>query len=81
MMVRRRKANGRRRHGLPRYAVDVLAAGLKARRDASIEPGGIYTLAVAHDDWCSLLKGTGPCDCNPVVGTPQRVILPEIGER
>ncbi len=26
-------------------------------------------LIVAHDDWCDLLAGTGPCNCDPEVKT------------
>lgn len=31
---------------------------------AAMEPGKIYRLRVAHDDWCPHLKG-GTCVCDP----------------
>ena len=29
---------------------------------------GPMHVTVAHDDWCALINGRGPCNCNPVVG-------------
>ena len=28
-------------------------------------PRGVYSVLVAHDAWCVLLKNRGPCNCNP----------------
>lgn len=28
-------------------------------------PGEFRNVHVAHDDWCALLKGIGPCNCDP----------------
>ena len=28
---------------------------------------GMVHVTVAHDDWCPLINGQGPCRCNPVV--------------
>jgi len=32
-----------------------------------VEPGCLYSLSVGHDDWCALLAGVGPCNCDPDV--------------
>jgi len=34
---------------------------------SQVKPGDIYEAAVAHDDWCALLSGRGPCNCDPDV--------------
>jgi hypothetical protein len=31
---------------------------------------GLHHVNVYHDDWCDLLAGRGPCNCNPDVGQP-----------
>jgi hypothetical protein len=31
------------------------------------QPGTINHFAIAHDVWCDLLKGAGPCNCSPEV--------------
>ncbi len=31
------------------------------------EPGKVILLDIAHDDWCPLLAGSGPCECEPDV--------------
>jgi hypothetical protein len=51
----------------------VLAVVAKAEAEGNIRPGEYYEVPVRHDGWCDLLKGKGPCDCNPVVGEPERV--------
>lgn len=48
--------------GLPRY---LPAAMAEAARIAG-KPG-LHHITVLHDDWCQLLKGTGPCNCHPEV--------------
>jgi hypothetical protein len=37
------------------------------RREGS--PKGVFISTVCHDDWCALLAGKGPCNCNPEVNT------------
>ena len=32
-----------------------------------LRPGHVYSVEVYHDDWCALLAGKGPCNCNPEV--------------
>jgi hypothetical protein len=29
---------------------------------------GVTHVTVYHDTWCALLKGTGACNCEPVIG-------------
>ena len=41
------------------YLAEVLSIA------ASMEPGTCTRITVLHDDWCSLLIGRGPCDCEP----------------
>jgi hypothetical protein len=28
---------------------------------------GVNHVSIAHDDWCNLLSGKGPCNCDPEV--------------
>lgn len=28
-------------------------------------PGTVHHVHAYHDDWCDLLAGTGPCNCDP----------------
>jgi hypothetical protein len=28
---------------------------------------GVNHVGIAHDDWCNLLSGKGPCNCDPEV--------------
>jgi hypothetical protein len=56
-----------------KYQRDVLAVVAKAEAEGKILPGKVYEVPVRHDDWCALLAGRGPCDCDPVVGEPERV--------
>jgi hypothetical protein len=65
----RRKASG--------HLEAVLAASQERLAEGLLQPGQLYTVAVAHDDWCDLLAGRGPCNCNPEVGRPQRIPVPE----
>jgi hypothetical protein len=32
-----------------------------------LESGKQYVFNVIHDPWCALLKGGGPCNCDPEV--------------
>ena len=42
------------------YIADLVAAF--GEKDL---PPGVYSVLVAHDAWCTLLKNRGPCNCNP----------------
>jgi hypothetical protein len=48
-----------------------------AQAQSNLKRGELYTIDVLHDDWCLLLKGKGPCNCNPDVRDPERVPSPE----
>jgi hypothetical protein len=65
----RRKArrDGKRRpaEGLPNHIGELIAKGLP------LSPG-LHHVTVRHDEWCDLLAGLGPCNCNPDVGDPIR---------
>ena len=30
-----------------------------------LQQPGVHHIRVAHDEWCALLRGTGPCNCDP----------------
>lgn len=45
----------------PPYIKKILESGL-------LTPGHVFTTDIFHDDYCALLRGTGPCDCDPDVG-------------
>ena len=51
----------------PKYLDDVLD------RLQGQEPG-VYETLILHDEWCDLLNGKGPCNCEPEVG-PARKFL------
>ena len=55
------------------YQKQVLTELDKAQAAGGLQPGQVYIVSVRHDDWCAVLKGTGPCDCNPDVRPPERV--------
>jgi len=38
---------------------------LAAAKDA--EPGTVTHVYIAHDSWCLLLAGGGPCSCKPEI--------------
>ncbi len=38
-----------------------------AFRAGRIPPGRVTIAETYHDDWCSLIRGRGDCDCNPEV--------------
>jgi hypothetical protein len=31
------------------------------------KPGEVRHISVVHDNWCSLIAGKGPCDCDPSI--------------
>ncbi len=31
------------------------------------KPGTVCHVSIAHDDWCDMLAGRGPCNCDPKV--------------
>jgi hypothetical protein len=43
-----------------------------------IQPGTIQRVTIAHDDWCDLLNGRGPCNCDPDIGLPEVIGLREL---
>jgi hypothetical protein len=61
---------------LPKYGRAVIDAGKKGLADGTIRPGNLYVIDVHHDDWCDLLAGRGPCNCEPEVDVPQTMPLP-----
>jgi len=52
----------------PAYLEQVLEMYLAGER-----PVGVYAVTVRHDDWCDLLNGRGPCNCDPQVDEPEQV--------
>jgi len=40
------------------------------RNRADYRPGTLYLQKIQHDDWCQLLNGTGPCNCDPDLPAP-----------
>lgn len=48
-----------------RYLVKLLEN--VAQIEAHLEPGTVTVLHAYHDEGCSLLAGTGPCDCDPTL--------------
>lgn len=74
---RRKRNRERRKAGLSKYADEVVATGLAALAHGTMKRGEAYVINVAHDDWCDLLSNSGPCNCNPTVGKPERVPKPE----
>ena len=65
---------------LPRYAQPVLDAALHAMVSGTIRRGTVFHAIVAHDEWCDLIAGRGPCNCNPEVSV-QRESLHEMNGR
>ena len=55
----------RRAARLPRYTKKMLDA-LQGRQ---LTPG-LHVVRILHDDWCDLLAGRGPCNCDPDVRLP-----------
>lgn len=49
----------------------------QAYAEGKVKRGCAYIVNVAHDDWCDLLKGRGPCNCNPTIHLPEKVPNPE----
>ena len=49
---------------LPKYMPAAIAA---ARQSIERRGPGIHHVTIYHDDWCALLAGTGPCNCEPEV--------------
>ena len=40
---------------------------LREAQNLDLSKPGVFVAEVSHDDWCNLLKGKGPCNCNPDV--------------
>lgn len=47
-----------------------------AQAEGKLQGGTVHFIDVRHDHWCSLIKGKGPCDCEPEVCPPERVADP-----
>ena len=60
----------RRQRRLEQRIKEVIA---QAKADGRLRPGEYYEVTVRHEDGCSLLTGTGECNCNPVVLPPEHV--------
>jgi len=53
----------------PKYIIDVM----RRLADAGVtSEAGVLHIEIAHDRDCPLLRGAGPCACNPEIGMPQR---------
>lgn len=47
-------------------------AVMEAIADGAVpSPGTVAVMTLLHDDWCALLSGSGPCDCDPEVLTEE----------
>ncbi len=44
-----------------------LICGLARENRQRFRPGTVHEVQVAHDSWCLMLTGCGPCSCNPEV--------------
>ncbi len=71
-MKSKRRREPRRAYSESNY----LPALLEQAQHAPKTPG-VYLVSIAHDDWCDLLAGSGPCNCDPEVQPPMRVPSPE----
>jgi hypothetical protein len=71
------KRNRDKRKGKPPYADAIVEAGLRALGSGAVKPGHVYVIPVRHDSWCDLLRGIGPCNCDPEVRPPERVPAPD----
>jgi hypothetical protein len=49
-----------------------------ALRRAALPQGAMVKVIVAHDPWCAMLHGAGPCDCAPDV-VVERVVFQPMG--
>jgi len=52
---------------IPNYIPKIPVATERAIQAGIIRRGQLAHVYVAHDDWCDLLAGKGPCNCNPDV--------------
>jgi hypothetical protein len=73
----KRNRERRQQQPAPAYQQAVIAAARQLQAEGALYPGRVYALAIYHDGDCALFAGRGPCDCQPVVGTPQLVPVPE----
>ena len=65
----------RRNRSLSKYASGILRQVERARD--KMLPGTVHVIEVQHDPGCNLLRGVGPCNCDPEVCAPKRVPAPE----
>ena len=59
---------------IPRVVAALRQSGLTGR-------GQVAHAYVAHDEWCAMLSGRGPCNCNPdirVTGEPLAIPAPPV---
>ncbi len=49
---------------------------VELEKQGKFKPGEVGHITVLHDDYCHLLKGIGPCNCNPEirVGKPNEAL-------
>ena len=40
---------------------------LELMQSGVLKKGDLANLDIRHDDWCSRLKGIGPCNCDPEI--------------
>jgi hypothetical protein len=52
------------------YVTPLLAAAEAALANGTVQGGKFYHIDTRHDDWCDLLAGKGPCNCDPEIGEP-----------
>jgi hypothetical protein len=76
-MSRKTRPNPTRRgESPPKYVAAVVEQGLESLRAGTLQPG-LYLTDVRHEEWCDLLRGVGPCNCNPHILPPRRCASPE----
>ena len=59
-------ANGPGRSG------NYLRKLVEATKRNPAKPGEVRHIRVVHDEWCSMIAGRGPCDCDPSIEIPGR---------
>jgi hypothetical protein len=55
----------------------VAAWGLEMMAAGVVRPGQLYSQGIYHDSWCDLLNDRGPCNCEPILGVPEQIVLPD----
>lgn len=70
----RHNRDRRKKPTSPKYMPALVAAAVTARM---LQPGTAYIVKILHDDWCDLLAGRGPCNCDPEVQAPMPCPRPD----